>query len=109
MDERERWDDLVETLSTRYDGAGPGQMFGVPCLKRNGKMAACLWKDGGIAVKLVEDGDREEALALEGATMFDPGMGRQMREWVHIPTTHVAWWEGLLVRALETLPSRSGD
>lgn len=100
------WDDLVASLATRFEGAGPGQMFGVPCLKRDGKVAACLWRDGGIAVKLVGTADREEALALEGAEPFDPGMGRKMREWVHVPSAHAARWEELLERSLTTLPGR---
>jgi hypothetical protein len=104
-DERARWDGLVEALSTRYDGTGPGMMFGRPCLKRNGKMAACLWTDGGIAVKLVDETDRTEALGLDGAGLFDPGMGRVMREWVHVPATSAAGWEALLARSLETLPT----
>ncbi len=105
VDERARWDDLVDALSTRYDGTGPGMMFGRPCLKRNGKMAACLWTDGGIAVKLVEETDRATALELDGAGLFDPGMGRVMREWVHVPAAGATRWEAFLVRSLETLPT----
>jgi hypothetical protein len=105
MEAQERWDGLVESLSARYAGTGPGQMFGAPCLKRSGKMAACLWRDGGIAVKLVDEADRAGALALDGAELFDPGMGRRMREWVHLPDALSDHWEGLLERALETLPT----
>lgn len=105
MDAAARWDELVDDLSRRYAGTGPGKMFGVPCLKRNGKMAACLWRDGGIAVKLVDEADRTGALALEGAELFDPGMGRRMREWVHVPAAHAGRWESLLERSLETLPT----
>jgi len=97
------WDELVESAVARHPGTAPGQMFGVPCVKRDGKVAACLWKDGGIAVKLVEERDREEALALDGADFFDPGMGRPMREWIHVPAAQSGQWERLLDRALATL------
>jgi hypothetical protein len=68
-------------------------------------MAACLWTDGGIAVKLVVEAERAEALTLEGAELFDPGMGRTMREWVHVPAGADAAWERLLRQALATLPT----
>ncbi len=42
METRAEWDALVTELATRYPDTGPGQMFGMPCLERSGKMAACL-------------------------------------------------------------------
>lgn len=105
MDAQARWDGLVDALCATTEGVRPGMMFGRPCLKRGGKMAACLWTDGGIAVKLVEEADRAEALAIEGAGLFDPGMGRQMREWVLVPESAGARWEHVLVRSLATLPT----
>jgi hypothetical protein len=105
MDPQERWNALVEELCATTEGARPGMMFGRPCLKRGAKMAACLWTDGGIAVKLVDESDRAEALALAGAAPFDPGMGRKMREWVHVPAGADAAWEPLLRQALATLPT----
>lgn len=104
METRAEWDALVAELATRYPDTGPGQMFGMPCLKRAGKMAACLWRDDGIAVKLVDEADRSAALALDGVEPFDPGMGRKMREWVHVPAALAPRWEHLLERSLESLP-----
>lgn len=105
METRAEWDALVAELAARFPDTGPGQMFGMPCLKRSGKMAACLWRDGGIAVKLLVEDDRTAALSLDGAAPFDPGMGRTMREWVHVPASLVDRWEHLLERSLETLPT----
>jgi hypothetical protein len=77
------------------------KMFGMPCLKReNGKVVAGYWKDGGITVKLVDEAQREAALALTGAQLFDPGMGRVMREWVHVPAAHSDDWERLVEQAV---------
>jgi hypothetical protein len=94
------WEELVADTTARHP-LRESQMFGVPCLKRdNGKVVACSWKDGGIAVKLVDEGARERALALPGADLFDPGMGRKMREWVHVPAEQSGEWPRLVEQAL---------
>ena len=86
------WDTLVEDALARHPGAKASQMFGTPCLKReNGKVAFCFWR-GDIAFKLVDSLARESALELDGATLFDPGMGRAMKEWVLVPATHSQRW-----------------
>lgn len=94
------WDELVAAVTSHHAGVVAGQMFGMPCLKRGGKVVAGFWKDGGIAVKLVGEAARAEALALPGADLFDPGMGRPMREWVHVPATLAGEWERLVELAL---------
>ena len=94
------WEELIADVTARYP-LRESQMFGVPCLKReNGKVLACSWKDGGIAVKLVDENAREQALALPGADLFDPGMGRKMREWVHVPAAQSGEWLSLVERAV---------
>ena len=76
-------------------------MFGMPCLKReNGKVVAGSWKDGGITVKLTDEAQREAALALPGVGPFDPGMGRVMREWVHVSAAQSDEWERLVEQAI---------
>jgi len=94
------WEELVADVTARFTLA-ESKMFGVPCLKReSGKVVACHWKDGGIAVKLVDEAAREQALALPGADLFDPGMGRKMREWVHVPAAQSGEWLGLVEQAI---------
>ena len=83
--ESQRYDGLVADVTARHGDVSPGQMFGMPCLKRGGKVVAGEWKDGGLTVKLTDEATREDALAIDGASLFDPGMGRPMREWVHVP------------------------
>ena len=100
MDAQARWDELVADVTARHDDVAPGQMFGMPCLKRGGKVVAGYWKDGGITVKLVDETARDEALGLDGVDLFDPGMGRKMREWVHVPFALAGEWERLVERAL---------
>jgi hypothetical protein len=95
------FDALVGEVQARHPELRPGQMFGVPCLKRpDGKVVACLWKDGGHAGKLVDEDARRAALELAGADLFDPGMGRPMREWVLVPAAANREWVGLVDRAL---------
>lgn len=99
------WDDVVDAIAACHRGVASGEMFGMPCLKRpDGKVVAVLWKDGGIALKLVDEGARSEALALSGTEIathaFDPG--RKMHNWVHIPATAADEWERLIEGALES-------
>ena len=76
-------------------------MFGMPCLKReNGKVVAGYWKDGGLTVKLTDEAAREQALAIAGAELFDPGMGRAMREWVLVPAAQSGEWKQLVEQAI---------
>ncbi len=94
------WDELVANVTAR-DSVREAKMFGMPCLKReNGKVVAGHWKDGGLTVKLVDKAQREAALGLSGAQLFDPGMGRVMREWVHVPATESGEWERLVEQAI---------
>jgi TfoX/Sxy family transcriptional regulator of competence genes len=59
-------------------------MFGGVAAKVNGQMFAGLFGRGAIA-KLSKS-DQQAALAIDGATMFDPmGTGRIMRDTVFLP------------------------
>ena len=79
------WEELVDDVTARYP-LRESKMFGMPCLKReSGKVVAGHWKDGGLNVKLTDEAARERALALPGVELFDPGMGRVMKEWVLVP------------------------
>jgi len=94
------WDELVAEVTARHP-LRESQMFGMPCLKReNGKVVAGSWKDGGITVKLVDEAQREAALALPGAVLFDPGMGRVMKEWVLVPEALSDDWLRLVEQAV---------
>jgi hypothetical protein len=100
VESQARYDELVADVTARHAEVSPGQMFGMPCLKRGGKVVAGFWKDGGLTVKLTDETAREEALALPGVDLFDPGMGRKMREWVLVPADQADRWNELVERAL---------
>lgn len=94
------WEELVANVTARHP-LRESKMFGMPCLKReNGKVVAGYWKDGGITVKLMDGEQRQAALDLPGAQLFDPGMGRVMREWVHVPAAQSGVWERLVEQAI---------
>jgi hypothetical protein len=94
------WDELVADLTERHP-LRESKMFGMPCLKReNGKVVAGHWKDGGLTVKLTDETAREQALALPGVVLFDPGMGRAMREWVLVPKALSGEWLRLVEQAV---------
>jgi hypothetical protein len=94
------WEELVADVTSRYP-LQESKMFGMPCLKReNGKVVAGHWKDGGLTVKLTDDSAREQALALPGVELFDPGMGRPMREWVLVPAAWSDEWLRLVDQAV---------
>ncbi|HEX2428959.1 MAG TPA: hypothetical protein VHI53_13585 [Gaiellaceae bacterium] len=94
------WEEFVADVTSRYP-LHESKMFGMPCLKReNGKVVAGHWKDGGLTVKLTDDAAREQALALPGVVLFDPGMGRPMREWVLVPQALSGEWLRLVDQAV---------
>ena len=95
------WDSLVGEVTGRQPDIRLSSMFGMPCLKReSGKVVAGHWKDGGLTVKLTDETQRKAALELPGAALFDPGMGRVMKEWVHVPADQAGEWERLVEQAI---------
>jgi hypothetical protein len=92
MDKAERaLEDIAEELGGR--GVELGKMFGMRTLTTKGKAFAGLW-NGALVFKL-PPGGVAAALALKGAELFDPGMGRPMKEWVVVPATHAKRWPAL--------------
>ena len=75
------------------EGVTQAKMFGSPGLRTGGKVFACLWKDK-LVVKL--PAARVDALVATGkAARFDPGMGRQMKEWAEVDPGSEKEWLGL--------------
>jgi hypothetical protein len=100
VDARERYDEVAAYLEARDPDVELGQMMGMPAIKYGGKLIAG-YSDGSMAFKLPDEGERERALALEGAELFDPSrQGRVMRQWVAVPLAHAAKWEELVDTAL---------
>ena len=100
MDASARFEEIVDDVLARHGDVERTQMMGMPSLKRNGKLVAGLWKET-MAFKLADAAEREQALALEGAALFDPGeRGRPFKEWVAVPSAHADRWLELTEKAL---------
>lgn len=86
------------SAAQNVSGAEQSQMFGKPCFKVSGKAFVAYFQDA-MVFKLTGD-SHANALALEGAQLFDPsGKGRAMREWVQVPLTHKTMWPALAIAA----------
>lgn len=88
------------------------KMFGALCLKAANGKAFLLLKNENISIKL--NGPLlEEALSLNGATIFEPSEGKKMNGWVQIPAEHQNKWKSfarsalLEVEKIEKKPSKS--
>ena len=93
--------DTLRALAAAIPEAEPGAMFGKACLKRDGK--AVVSEDGGDAVFKLEGAAHARALALPGATLWDPSrMNRPMKAWVRVPKAHVKQWLELARAAFGT-------
>ena len=99
MDPQARYDELADDLAAQHGDVALGKMFGMPCVKRNGKAVAGYYR-GDMVFKLPDEAARERALALDGAQLFDPMGGRPMKEWVQVPAAHADRWPELAELAL---------
>lgn len=100
MEGQARYDEIADDLAARNADVVLGQMMGMPAIKCAGKMIGGFWK-GAMVFKLPAAAEREAALALEGAHLFDPGeRGAPMKEWVVVPDAHATEWPRLAQQAL---------
>lgn len=101
----EHYDTIAHVLAFKDGDVTLSKMFGMPCLKVNGKAFAGLHHDE-MVFKLTGEA-HTQALGLPGSQLFDPGhMGRPMKEWVQVPFTHADQWETLAERALAYVGKR---
>jgi hypothetical protein len=92
--------DAVATELAATSSTTSGKMFGMPCLKNNGKAFAGYY-EGAMVFKLTPP-QHTEALNLSGARLFDPSdRGRPMKEWVEVPVEHASRWSEFARAALQ--------
>jgi hypothetical protein len=80
MDERERFEDIVDAICAWHEEARASKVFSMPCVKRSGKVVFGLSRTG-MVFKLTDPDVHRRALALPGAHLFDPsGRGEAFRK-----------------------------
>ena len=101
MDASGRYDEICDDLVARNPEVSLGQMMGMPAIKAGGKMIGGFSRsEEAMVFKLPDAGTREQTLALDGAHLFEPMAGRQMKEWVVVPPAHETTWPSLAETAL---------
>jgi len=100
MDYRERYNDIVDATCSWHEDARAGKVFGMPCVKRAGKVVFGLSRQG-MVFKLTDPGLHRRTLAVPGSHLFDPsGKGEAFRQWVVVPPAQAGEWEALAYEAL---------
>jgi hypothetical protein len=100
VEARARYDEIADELVAESPDVQLGQMMGMPCIKAGGKMVIGIWQEE-MVFKLPDEAVRKQALALEGAHLFDPSeKGRAFKEWVQVPAAHMGEWPKLADEAL---------
>jgi hypothetical protein len=101
-DARARYDDICDALTAWRPDVRRSVIFGMPCLKRSGRVVAGFTQPGGgMVFKLTDPGTRAHALSIPGAHLFDPsGRGEHFRQWVVVPYAHADEWESLAYEAV---------
>jgi hypothetical protein len=95
-----RFERIFLELDQSGEEVAVAKMYGIICIKAGGKAIGGLDLDGAMVFKLAPD-DREAALALAGARVFDPTGKRPMKAWVVVPATHANFWEVFARQALD--------
>ena len=97
---RARYEDIVDAICSWHEDARASKVFGMPCVKRSGRVVFGFSRTG-MVFKLTDPDVHLRALAVPGAHLFDPsGRGEVFRQWVVVPPERVDEWEALAYDAL---------
>lgn len=95
-----RYDDIVDAITSWHPDARASKVFGMPCVKRAGRVVFGLSRTG-MVFKLTDPAVHARALAVPGAHLFDPsGRGEHFRQWVVVPPERADEWEALAYDAV---------
>jgi hypothetical protein len=101
MDPRGRFDDICDALTAWHPSARRSKVFGMPCVKRAGRVVFGLSRTG-MVFKLTDPEAHARALSVPGAHLFDPsGRGEPFRQWVVVPPEQADEWEAFAYEALQ--------
>lgn len=89
--------DRIRSQELAIPAVTTSRMFGTDCLKVGGKVYAMVFK-GALVVKLSRP--RAETLVAQGlASVFDPGHGRPMKQWILVMPGSGLDWPSLVAEA----------
>lgn len=99
---RARYDDICDALTNWRPDVRRSVVFGMPCLKRSGRVVAGFTRpESGMVFKLTDPEAHARALSIPGAHLFDPsGRGESFRQWVVVPPSGADEWESLAYEAV---------
>jgi hypothetical protein len=98
---QDRFDEVVAELSTVEDvsAAAGGRRYGVPALRRHGRIVAML-SAGRLVVKLPR-GRVDELVAAGLGTQFEARPGTPMNQWFVLAEESTLPWPALAKEAVE--------
>ena len=97
---QKRYDDIVDAITAWNPECRASKVFGMPCVKRSGRVVFGLSRTG-MVFKLTDSDAHARALAVPGAHLFDPsGRGEPFRQWVVIPPVRAKEWEPFAAEAV---------
>jgi hypothetical protein len=97
---RDRYDDVVDAITTWHPHCRASKVFSMPCVKRSGRVVFGFSRTG-MVFKLTDPDAHARALAVPGAHLFDPsGRGHPFRQWVVVPPEQEDEWEALAYEAV---------
>ena len=100
MDARARYENIVDAICAWHEEARASKVFGMPCVKRSGRVVFGFSRTG-MVFKLTDPDVHARALSVSGAHLFDPsGRGEPFRQWVVVPPAQADEWETLAYDAL---------
>jgi hypothetical protein len=95
-----RYEDIVDAITTWHPECRGSRVFGMPCVKRDGRVIFGLSRTG-MVFKLTDPAVHARALAVPGAHLFDPsGRGEEFRQWVVLPAAQADEWEPFAAEAV---------
>ena len=101
--------ELYDNIGDAMEGAHKGKMFGAECLKAENGKALAFFYHGDMVFKLTGDA-YNEAMAYDGAHLFNPMGNRPMGGWVQLPYDYADQWSFFVEQAfayVSSLPANS--
>lgn len=96
---KKQYQDMIDRILARSrDDVKVSKLGRMQVLAWHGRAFVGLWQDD-LVVRLYGV-ERERALKLKGAAVYEAPGGAEAHDWVRVPVHHVSHWRGLIDTAL---------